>query len=243
VTRQNLARAFPGLPERALRELSARIYRHFGRIAASFVELPHLSRADLEHWITIDGWDVLDAALSEGKGAIVYSGHLGNWEIMGCLVARCGYPVTFVVTAQTNRLVEDLMDRYRMAAGVRIVKRHGAAKGVFTALRENRIVAILMDQDARDDGAFVPFFGQPASTPRGAAVFHLRTGAPLIFARSQRLPGERLRIRLTRTDVPNIAQADALTAYMTAQLEAAIRETPEQWFWMHRRWKTRPPAS
>ena len=154
-----------------------------------------------------------------------------------------GLPVTFVVTTQSNRLVEQFMDRQRALAGIEIVKRADAVRGVLSALKRNRLVALLIDQDAHEEGAFVPFFGHLASTPRGPAVFHLRTGAPLLFARSVRLPGERYRIQIERVDTTGFTDPDALTAHMTGLLESAIRETPEQWFWMHRRWKTLPPAS
>jgi KDO2-lipid IV(A) lauroyltransferase len=99
-------------------------------------------------------------------------------------------------------------------------------------------VAILIDQDAHEDGAFVPFFGRLASTPRGPAVFHIRTAAPLVFAHSTWLPGDRYSIRISEVDSQGEQDPDVLTARLTAILEAAIRETPEQWLWMHRRWKT-----
>ena len=243
VTYDNLRQAFPALPPRALRETAARTYRHFGRVATGFAAIPRLKPADAGRWIYIEGLEVPQAALREGKGGIVYSGHLGNWEIMGAVAARLGLPVTFVVARQSNRRVEELMDRYRQSAGIEIVKREHVVRGVLSALQRNRLVAMMIDQDAHEDGAFVPFFGRPASTARGPAVFHLRTGSALIFAHCVRLPRERYRIRFARTDSSSFKNADELTAHMTAQLEAAIRETPEQWFWMHRRWKTRPPAS
>ena len=243
VTFDNLRYAFPTLSEKALSDTAARVYRHFGRVAAGFASIPRLKPADVGNWIFIEGLDVLQQALQEGKGGLVYSGHLGNWEIMGAIAARLGYPVTFVVARQSNQDVEDLIDRFRASAGIEIIKRAEAVRGVISALKRNRLVAILIDQDAHEDGAFVPFFGRLASAPRGPAVFHLRTGSPLIFAQCARLPREQYRIRFTRTDTSPFQDADKLTAYMTAQLEAAIRETPEQWFWMHRRWKTRPPAS
>jgi Kdo2-lipid IVA lauroyltransferase/acyltransferase len=242
VTRDNLALAFPTLPKHAVRDLSAQVYRHMGRVATSIVSLPQLSRAAEGKWIFIEGWDALDAALREGKGVIVASGHLGNWEIMGSMVARCGYPVTFVVAAQSNERVEDWLDNWRNRAGIETIKRRDAVRGVLMALKQNRIVAMLIDQDAHEDGAFVPFFGRLASAPRGPAVFHLRTGAPVIFASSIHLPGDKYKIRLVRVIPEPNEDADALTARMTKMLEDAIRETPEQWLWMHRRWKTRPPA-
>jgi len=242
VTRDNLAQAFPTLPKHAVRCLSSRVYRHFGRVATSILSLPRLSRAVEGHWVFVEGWDVMDAALREGKGVIVVSGHLGNWEIMGSMVARCGYPAAFVVAAQSNERVEDFLDNWRVKAGVEIIKRRAAVRGVLSALKRHRIVAILIDQDAHEDGAFVPFFGRLASTPRGPAVFHLRTGAPVIFASSVLLPGDKYKIHLVRVASQPAEDADALTARFTKMLEDAIRETPEQWLWMHRRWKTRPPA-
>jgi len=243
VTLDNLRQAYPELPAKALRVTAGRVYRHFGRVATGFATIPRLRAADAGRWIHIEGLETLQQALREGKGGIVYSGHLGNWEIMGAIVARLGLPVSFVVARQSNRRVEELMDRCRQAAGIEIVKRAQAIRGVLSALQRNRLVAMLIDQDAHEDGAFVPFFGRPASTPRGPAVFHLRTGSPLIFAQCVRISRERYRIRIAHTDTSAFKNADELTAHMTAQLEAAIRDTPEQWFWMHRRWKTRPPAS
>lgn len=243
VTLNNLQAAFPELPNEAAREVGRRCYEHFGRVAAAFTALPQLRSEAAGDWIFIEGMDHLKAAVARGRGGIVVSGHLGNWELMGSIVARLGLPVSFVVTTQRNKRVERMMDDYRQLAGVEIIKRREAVRGVLSALKRNRLVAILIDQDAHEEGAFVPFFGRPASTPRGPAVFHLRTGSPLIFATSTWLPGERYRIRLTPVDTTGICDADVLTAKLTARLEAAIRETPEQWTWMHKRWKSSPPES
>ena len=242
VTVNNLRNAFPDLPARALAEMAARVYRHFGSVATSLAGIGGLSATDEGRWVHAQGFEPLKQALEEGRGCLVFSGHLGNWELMGAMASRCSIPVTFVVTTQRNKQVEALVDNIRRSAGIEIVKRREAVRGVLAALKRNRCVAILIDQDAHEDGAFVPFFGRPASTPRGPAVFHLRTGAPLIFARCIRLPGERYRIQFEKMNTKGITDPDVLTAQMTSKLEAAIRETPEQWFWMHRRWKTLPPA-
>lgn len=243
VTQDNLRRAFPTLPPNAVRQISCRIYRNFGRVATNMVSLSALSRRDVGRWVFTSGFEVLDEAVRLGRGGIVFSGHLGNWELMGALCARLGYPVSFVVASQSNRRVEELMDRIRRSTGIEIIKRRDAIRGVLSALKRGRLVAMLIDQDAHEDGTFTPFFGTPASTPRGPAVFHLRTGAPLIFAQCVRLPGERYRIDLERFDAAGCTDPDELTARMSARLEAAVRMTPEQWFWMHRRWKTHPSES
>jgi len=189
----------------------------------------------------------MDQARAAGAGVVVVSGHFGNWELMGASIAILGYPASYVVTRQENELVERQMDNLRRSAGIEIIKRRDAAKGVLKALKQNRLVAILSDQDAHEAGAFVPFFGRPASTPRGAALFALRTGAALIFAESYRQGLGRLRVvfdRIPMQDLP--AERDAavfeLVRRFTARLEDAVRRHPQQWFWMHRRWKTRPPA-
>ena len=243
VTAENLRQAFPGLPAKALSTVAARVYRHFGSVATSLAIVPKLTRNDANKWIYFNTFEVLSDAHKEGKGCLVFSGHLGNWELMGAITSALGLPVSFVVTTQRNKQVEALVDNIRRKAGIEIIKRREAVRGVLSALKRNRCVAILIDQDAHEEGAFVPFFGRLASTPRGPAVLHLRTGAPLIFAHSVRLPGERYRIQCTRVDSSGVSDPDLLTAKMAAMLEAAIRETPEQWFWMHRRWKTLPPKS
>lgn len=245
VTKENLRRAFPSLPPRAIRQVARRAYRHFGRVGISFAWLPRVSARALDRWIFVKNRQIFDEALRKGKGAIFVSGHFGNWELMGAIIAALGYPVTYVVTTQRNKRIEVLMDRLRESAGAQIVKVHEGVRGVLTALKQNRLVAILIDQDAHEAGAFVPFFGRPASTPKGAAIFHLKTGSPLIFARSQRISGERCVIHLEELDTTTLEPRDAemITALATSKLEQAIRENPEQWFWMHRRWKTRPPES
>ncbi len=241
VVSENLKRAFPGIPKIALRVLRGRVYRHWGAVSASFGGLPRLSVQDVGRSVHLANPQALSEALAEGNGCIVVSGHLGNWELMGAIEALRGTPVSFVVTTQRNKQVERMIDRYRESNGIEIIKRREAVRGVLQALKRNRAVAILIDQDAHEDGAFVPFFGQLASTPRGPAIFHLRTRAPIVFARCTRLPGEKYRIQYQRVK-SSTSDADQLTAELTAILESAIRETPEQWLWMHRRWKTAPPA-
>jgi Kdo2-lipid IVA lauroyltransferase/acyltransferase len=230
------------LPPKAIHKVARRVYRHFGRVAASFSCVPKMNASAFNDWIFVDGYEILTDNLAKGNGAIVVSGHLGNWELMGAIMAAKGLPITFVVTTQRNKLIEQMIDRYRGAVGIQIVKRRQAIRGVLSALKQNRIVALLIDQDAHEDGAFVPFFGKLASTPRGPAVFHLKTGAPILFAKSVRLPHERYRITVEELEIEGITDPDKIMAIATAKLENAVRETPEQWFWMHRRWKTPPPT-
>jgi Kdo2-lipid IVA lauroyltransferase/acyltransferase len=247
VTRENLRSAFPEWSAKEVRRTAHRCYRHFGALLAEFSRLPLLRSENVSSLVDFEGWEILDQALQAGKGGIVVTGHLGNWELMGAAVAVRGYPVSYVVTGQENELVEGLMDRLRESAGVRIIKRHQALKGVMKDLQANRLVAIISDQDAHEAGAFVPFFGRLASTPRGAALFALRSGAALIFADSYRQGRGKLKVVLERISQDQLsddreAAINELVRRYTARLELSVRRRPEQWFWMHRRWKTPPPG-
>lgn len=243
VVRQNLKTAFPGINEKGQSTVARRCFEHFGTVATSLAATSGISKNDIGNWIFPEGLQYMDQAVAGGKGAIVVSGHIGNWELIGAACARFGYPVSFVVTTQRNKLVQEWLDNVRKAAGIEIIPRKQAIKGVLSALRRNRIVAILIDQDAHEDGVFVPFFGKLSSTPRGPAVFYLRTGCPLIFMSSYRLPGEKYKFKLENVELPEGADQQQVMALLTQKLESAVRAAPEQWFWMHKRWKTAPPAS
>ncbi len=243
VVLQNLARAFPNLPMQGKLLVARQCFEHFGAVATSLTATADITREDIGKWIFFDGIEALDRAVALGKGGVVVSGHLGNWEVIGCACAKLGYPVSFVVTTQRNKLVQEWLDKVREKAGVEIIPRKQALKGVLSALKRNRLVAILIDQDAHEDGVFVPFFGQLSSTPRGPAVFHLRTGAPLIFMSSYRVAGEKYRCRLETIDTLVGADQEEIMSVLTQKLEQAVRLAPQQWFWMHKRWKTLPPAS
>lgn len=243
VVLQNLTMAFPTLPLKGKEAVARRCFEHFGTVATSLSLTSEIKREDIGKWLFPKGLECMDQAVAAGKGGIVVSGHLGNWEIVGATCARLGYPVSFVVTTQRNKLVQEWLDKVRQDAGVEIIPRKHAIKGVLSALQRNRIVAILIDQDAHEDGVFVHFFGRLSSTPRGPAVFHLRTGAPLIFMSSYRLPNERYRFKLENVNISPEAGQQEIMALLTSKLEQAVRVAPEQWFWMHKRWKTPPPAS
>jgi Kdo2-lipid IVA lauroyltransferase/acyltransferase len=244
VATENLTAAFPDLTPPEIRRITRRCYRHFGALLAEFSRIPLLHPALARELVEVEGYGVLDEALSRGNGAVVVTGHLGNWELMGASGAVLGYPVNYVVTGQQNELVEQMMDELRRSAGVGIIKRRDALKQVIKTLRGNGLVAIVSDQDAHEAGAFVPFFGRLASTPRGAAIFCQRTGAALIFGESYRQGRGRLKVIYEFLDQTNLPadREDAITELVrryTARLETAVRRHPEQWFWMHRRWKTK----
>ena len=161
-------------------------------------------------------------------------------------MSRIGYPVTYVVTDQTNPLVDEWLVRMRRSAGIEIVRRDEAARGVLSALKRNRTVAMLCDQDAGGTGVFVPFFGRPASTPRGPALFHLRTGTPIIFVAAPLEPNGKYVVTFEEMQFTGLSgdrenDEKMITEQITRRLETEVRRRPEQWLWLHRRWKSSPP--
>jgi len=245
VTLENLGKAFPDRTEEWIRRTAGACYRHFGRVGVELARLPKLDVQWIEKYVDILGRDVLDRSQARGKGGVVMSGHLGNWEIMGASPSVLGYPVTYIVTTQRNKAVERWMDELRAGRGIEIIKTHDNPIRMIRSLKKNRLIAVLCDQDAHEDGEFIPFFGRLASTPRGGAVLQLKTDASPIFCYATGLPRGRWRITFEDIPVPQegMDRKDAETAvltYVTRRLQEEIRKHPEQWLWMHRRWKTQP---
>jgi Kdo2-lipid IVA lauroyltransferase/acyltransferase len=245
---ENLRLAFPERGEAWRREVERAAYRHLGREAAAMVRLSGLDAAAVVERTVPRGWDELQEALSEGRGVILVTGHYGNWEIAAATVAARGVPVAAIVRRQGNRLVDARLDAARRNLGVETVSQREAPSRIPRVLRRNGVVGIVGDQDARRAGVFVPFFGRPASTHRGPALFALRFGAPVFACVARRLPGPGVRYEVSgsRVEVPRTGELEAdvrtLTAALAARLEAEVREAPEQYFWFHRRWKTAPPT-
>jgi Kdo2-lipid IVA lauroyltransferase/acyltransferase len=195
--------------------------------------------------VTFKGIEHLDAARKEGKGAILVSSHFGNWELYAASIAAAGYPFVVVVYEQHNSLVEEQLNRIRRMKGVEIIYKGDAARGVLRALAQNKFVAMLADQDAGQDGVFVNFMGRPASVTKGPAVFAIKTGAPLLTGVIVREGPSRHTGYigpLTHADASNRKDQEIkrLSGQFTAVLEGYVRAHPDHWYWVHKRWKTRP---
>jgi KDO2-lipid IV(A) lauroyltransferase len=239
---ESLSHGFPDkqLPE--LRSITRGVYRQFAQTMIELLFFPKFSADDIGEMVEFHGQDILDEARRRGKGVVIVAAHFGNWELMGAAVARV-YPVTFVVGQQQNSQVDDLLNSYRVAKGVRLVPLKLALRGVMKALKNNEIIGILADQDAHEQGTFVPFFGRMASTPKGPAMFALRSGAPLVLASMIR-SGKKFKAifeTIPRPEPSGDLEEDIqkYTAAYTALLELHARDYPDHWFWLHRRWKTK----
>jgi len=244
LARAHVAIAFPELAPAARRRLVRATFVHAGQ---SFTELAMIRKLlQRPDYVALEGPDALGAALAQGRGVLAVTGHCGNWELLAAWVAGLGYPLTVVVRVNDLRL-HALIVRFRTAAGVELLVRDapGFLAGVRDALARNRVLALLIDQDTRGSGVFVPFFGRPAHTPPGAALLALRTGAPLVATFIQRRPQGGHRWRVMPVALPGRGRhaVVALTARLTAAIEAQIRQAPAEWVWWHERWRRRPPAA
>jgi Kdo2-lipid IVA lauroyltransferase/acyltransferase len=242
----NLGRAYPELPASERRRLARRAAQHLGM---TLLELPRLLTAPIEETlarIRLDGVEHLHAAMRAHGRALVLTAHLGNWEILCAAHRLTDHGLSVVVRPLDAPWLDAVAARLRRRTGVDLIDKRGALRPVLEALRRGRMVGILMDQNvARREGVFVNFFGHPASTSRSIALLAVRTGAPIvpIFARRSGGIDHTVVIRpalpFPASNDPEAAVVE-LTERCTVQIEAAIREAPEQWLWFHDRWKTRP---
>jgi KDO2-lipid IV(A) lauroyltransferase len=249
VTLENLDRAFgAGLNAGEKIRIGRRSYVNFAKSIVDFASLGRLSREKCRGLVRFEGLEHLREPLSRGHGVVAVTGHFGSWELLGAGVVAHDLPVDFLVGEQTNALVNGVMNDLRRSAGIGIIERGVAARGVFESLKRRRIVALLADQDARKAGIFVDFFGIPASTFQGPAQFSYRTGSPIVCCYIVRRDDEThdafiLPPIYPRADEDRNTEILRLTQEHTRILEDYVRRFPESYFWAHRRWKTKPPVN
>jgi Kdo2-lipid IVA lauroyltransferase/acyltransferase len=239
---RHVAEALPEIGDRAREELVRRTFEHAGQ---SFAELGLWRKLVQDpDYVRIDGLDVLDEALAEGRGAFAVTGHVGNWELLAATIVSRGYRASVVARRVNDERFNDLITRFRGDKGMDILLRDAPdfMARVRDALKSGHIVAILMDQDSRGAGVFVPFFGRMAHTPPGAAVLALRTHAPVVAVFIRRRPegGHVVTFERVSTEGGGRGQILELTARFTAAIEAAIRKSPSEWVWWHERWRRQP---
>jgi Kdo2-lipid IVA lauroyltransferase/acyltransferase len=242
---KHLRLAFPDASDEWIKRTMRAAYGHLGREALATIRLGNLTREDVRQRTSLIGFDAFRAALAEGRGVVIASGHVGNHEIGAAALSARDIPLDLVVQRQGNPLFDVALNAARTTLGLGIIDRAEAKRLAIKSLRNGRAVAFAADQNAGKAGLFVPFFGRLASTHRGAALFAIKTEAPLFLATSLR-SGDGYEVTFQRIDVDRSGPLDdvvyRLTAAFTARLEQVVRSAPEQYLWLHRRWRTRPPA-
>ena len=247
VVEKQIAAAFPELNRDQVKSLARDSYAHLGR---TFVESALFDTIGKQGVLDIvdevHGWEHVDKEVAQGKGIVFVTGHHGNWELAGAYVAARGIPVDAIARGMANPLTDDYVRRVREATGMVIVHDSDAVRRAPRSLRAGRGVAFVADQGVLGlASTFVPFFGRPAKTPRGAAVFALRFEVPVIFVVALRKPSGKFRVIVERIEPRRTGDMDRdvdnIVAEFTARLEHWVREEPAQYFWQHRRWRRQPP--
>lgn len=247
---RNLERAFPEKSEMERERILRRLYRNLGWLLAEFCQMPRYTRENTQAFLRYEGLDHFLAVQARGKGVLIITGHLGAWELSSFYHSLMGHPMSIVIRRLDNPRVDRLVNTIRCLHGNRVLHKDDFARGLLGAMRQGETVGILMDTNMTPpQGVFVPFFGKLACTASGLARVALKTGAAalpgfMLWEESEQKYvlrfGDEIPLARTGDD-----EADALanTARFTAVIEDWVRRYPDQWLWVHRRWKTRPDGT
>jgi KDO2-lipid IV(A) lauroyltransferase len=220
-------------------------FMHFGKVFADIIKIRHMNTGKIGRLINVEGTEHLQQALLQGKGVLIFSAHLGNWEMATTMVSRIA-KIYVIARPLDNRLLEEELGRIRKKLGATVIHKRQAARPVLRALEENAMVAILIDQNVvRDQAVFVDFFGKAAATTPGLAAFFLKTGAPIVPVFCYPAQRGRYSVKIHRPvkiTLTGSADNDVLkiTQLCTNIIQSQIQENPDFWLWFHNRWKTRP---
>lgn len=249
-TLQGLQTAYPDISPRKAGKLALAVWKNLGR---NVFELAHWMGWDREKILSLvvreEGWENIEKAKEKGKGLFVVTAHLGNWELLG---GYLGWKYKGKASAVAKPLYDprfdELINRFRVEkmGAAAMIKRGLALRGILEALKENQLVLALCDQDTGKDGVFIPFFGKAAWTQSGVPRIALKTGAAVVPAFLVRGADGRFELHVEKEiKVPRTGDKErdavVLTRHITEVIEKFVRAYPDQWVWMHERWKTRPP--
>jgi Kdo2-lipid IVA lauroyltransferase/acyltransferase len=247
VGQRNLAIALPEMSADVQRVTLDRVFANLGGLLGEFSQFPKITGQSIRNLVVYDGLENYERAASRGRGVLLLTGHFGAWELCAFAHGACGHPLNFLVRPLDNPLLDRLINGYRELSGNRVIDKNNAVRPVLEALKQGSDVGLLIDVNTlADQGVFCDFFGVPACSTSGLAVFALRTGAPVVpgvLIWDERLKQHRLRfdpeIPLTRTgDFKEEVLIN--TARFTQVIEGWVRRYPDQWMWIHKRWQTRP---
>ena len=241
VARKNLAFALPNLDGAEHGRIVDGVFESIARVLVALARFPALNGSNISDWIGYEGFENYQAAKQEGRGVLIATAHLGNWELSAFAHALMTEPMHVMVRPLDNPSIDRLVEERRKLSGNCLIDKRDAARAVIKALRRNEAVGILIDQNtATAEGVFVDFFGKPACAGSGFVKLAHRSQAAVIpgFALWNKTQGRYVLRFYPRVEMTGDVQAD--TQRLHAAIEDVIRQYPDQWMWIHRRWKTRP---
>lgn len=250
VVMENLRLAFPEKGEGERREIAQRTYKNLGQMIPDFLRVPSLPKEDLERIFVYDGWERFEQARDRGRGIIACTGHFGNFDLLAAAHTLRGVPITMISRQMGKSGANDLWRRARLRAGVEdlVVRRGETLKAATRSLKAGRVLGYVIDQNqSRDHAIFPTFFGVPAATATTPAILARRTGAAVLFVLSVPVGDGRHRVIMEGPlEMPDTGdrERDVLLFMqdLNDRLERWVRLHPDRWYWLHRRWKTRPPG-
>jgi len=243
VAMHNLELAMPGLDAAARRRIVDGVFRSIARLLVSVARFPSIRRENLDRWIRLEGGEHFEAARRAGRGVLFATAHLGNWELSAYAHALMAAPMHVVVRPLDNPRIDRLVEQRRSGSGNRMIFKKDFARSILKALAANEAVGILVDQNsAADAGVFVNFFGIPACAGAGFVKLAAHSGAAVIPGFALWSEDEQRYVLRFYPPIEMTGDAAVDTAAVQAKLEEVIRQYPDQWLWIHRRWKTRPPG-
>ncbi|MBN2538666.1 MAG: lysophospholipid acyltransferase family protein [Deltaproteobacteria bacterium] len=241
----NLARSFPEKDISDLAKIARDSYRSVGILAAEFFDLLPITGENISDWLEFEGRENYLRAKEKNKGILFFTGHFGNWELEAAAFAILCEPLNIVYRVLDNPVIGEIVDKVRSHRGNRLVSKGGAVRKILELLKKNEVVGILIDQNVSwREGVFVDFFGRPASTTKGLAALALQTGAPVLPGFIFRMKDGKYRFVIEpEIEISRTGDYDRdifeNTQRFTKIVEGNVRRHPEQWFWLHQRWKTK----
>lgn len=244
---RNLELAFPEMDERERERILRGCFANLGRLLGEFSQFPRATPESLRRIVECQGLENLQAARERGRGVILFTGHLGAWELSSFALSAFGYPLSFLVRRIDNPHVEQMIEKTRTRFGNRSIDKRAAMRPMLRTLRAGETLGTLVDLNTQPhEGIFVDFFGIPASTTSGLATLALHTGAavlPVFVPWDEKQQRFTLRVDPPLAITPTGNQKEdirQLTSLFTSVVESYVRQYPEQWLWIHKRWNTRP---
>jgi len=238
----NLEMAYPTMSSAERERIADGVFASIGRLLVSMARFPRIDESNVSEWIRYEGLEYFEQAKQRGKGVLFATGHLGNWELSAFAHGLMMEPMHVVVRRLDNPLIDGLVARLRSCSGNRVIEKRDFARGILRALANNEAVGVLIDQNSSpEEGVFVDFFGVPACAFTGFARIAARSGATVIPGFALWSKHERRYVLRFYKPIEMTGDAAADTRRLQHKLEEIIRHYPDQWLWIHRRWKTRPP--
>jgi Kdo2-lipid IVA lauroyltransferase/acyltransferase len=250
VALDNLRLAFPEKTEAERRAIARAHYAHLGQMIPDFLRVPTLSPEELERMFVYQGWDSYEKAAARGRGVVACTAHFGNFDVLASAHTRRGVPITQLSREMGDNFFNRLLHHVRQRSGVQdlVIAKGQTMRVLLRALKEQRVLGFVYDQNEVGRPIFPTFFGVPAATTATPAFLARRAGAAVVFCLSVPLGDGRHQVVIEGPlDPPDTGDKDAddlaFMQLLNDKLEAWVRRHPERWYWVHRRWKTRPPEA